>query len=276
MSKKPTLALIGSPLQYSRSDIYHNYLISRLNIDAHYAKFDVTVAQLPAFLEQAKAMKLRGLSVTMPLKEAIIPLLDDVHIFARLMGAVNTVKFENGKSYGYNTDYHGAMTAIRRAYPHALQDKKVVIVGAGGVAKAIAFGLRQLDARMIIMNRTIEKAQELAQTHLTKAVSLSRLKYHVNANCSLLIQATSVGMHDKQVIIKPEYIPTSVAVMDVVSAPQNHWLDKLAERGCLTISGKQFWIYQAIEQYREWFNAALDLSLAPHIFEQAFTETCLH
>lgn len=247
-----TLGLIGRPVKQSQSDVYHNRFLSHIGLPERYGKFELLPEQLPQFMIEAKKNML-GLSVTMPFKEQIIPLLDEIDDTAQKIGAVNTVKFLNGKSYGYNTDGKGALQAIQHINPHPLNNKYAVIVGAGGAAKAIAWELFYAKMEIIIVNRNFEKASALAKSLNAQALPLSSLASIINTKCNLLIQATSVGMLDQNVIIPADKIPSHITVFDVLSAPKNQWLHQLAQQGSLTISGKLMWTFQAIEQYKIWF-----------------------
>ena len=270
--EKVNLGLIGYPVSHSKSDRYHNDFLSDLGLSERYGKFSVKPEQLNDFLLEAKQNAMRGLSVTMPLKECIIPLLDEVDEAAKSIGAVNTVKFINGKTFGYNTDAQGALEAIKHWYPHPLTDKKAIIVGAGGVAKAIAWVLAKAGMHIVIANRSMEKAVTLAKALNAQVCSLDALGSLLEIQCDFLIQATSLGMLDQEMIIDPSFIPSQIVVFDVVPTPQNGWLEKLSQKGCLTISGKVFWIFQAIEQYKIWYDEKLDLSSAFSIFQKSIEQ----
>lgn len=266
------LALIGDPIAHSKSDRYHNYFLSSMHHAARYGKVEINACTLENYLRQAKQSAMLGLSVTMPLKESIIPLLDHIDATALRIGAVNTVKLIDGKALGYNTDIAGAIQSIQHIYHQPLAGKKALIIGAGGVAKAVACGLIDAGVHTTITNRTYEKAVDLAKILDAKACTMDQLKAILQSDCDILIQATSVGMQNNSTIVNPDYIPAHVIVLDVVSAPQNGWLDTLAHKGCTTISGKLFWIFQAIEQYKIWFDDTLDLSSAFSLLQQAIND----
>ena len=249
----PQLALIGTPIKQSMSDVYHRAFFRQMNIVANYEKIELNSDQLGSFISSAKSSHL-GLSVTMPLKEAIIPYLDVVDHTAMHIGAVNTVKFFNHQAYGWNTDGKGALRAIYAKYGENLRYKQAVIVGAGGVAKAIAWELTLAGMKLTIVNRDIEKALHLSKRIEANVAPIQELEKIIQTQCDLLIQATSVGMTDENWILSPDKIPSSVAVFETISAAQNQWLSTLANQGSLTISGKQMWRHQAIEQYKLWFD----------------------
>lgn len=269
--KASSLALIGSPVIQSKSDHYHNALLSSLGRKERYFKLDIQPFELSDFLTTAKQRSMLGLSVTMPLKECIIPLLDYVDEEARDIGAVNTVKFDNGLAMGYNTDVKGVMHAITHHYHKDLVGKRALILGAGGAAKAIAWGLAKAGMHVTIANRTFEKAQQLAIPLNAHACSFDTLD-PILAQCDFLINATPVGMMSAQMIIHPSRVPSHVVVMDSVAFPQNEWISTLAKQGCLTISGKLFWIFQAIEQYKIWYDDTVNLTSAFSNLQHAVEE----
>lgn len=259
--KASSLALIGSPIIQSKSDHYHNALLTSLGRRERYFKLDIQPYELSDFLAAAKQRSMLGLSVTTPLKECIIPLLDDVDEEARAIGAVNTVKFVNGLAMGYNTDVKGVLHAITHQYPKELVGKRVLILGAGGAAKAIAWGLSKAGMHITIANRTFEKAERLALSLNARVCAFETLD-PILAQCDFLINATTVGMVSNKMIIHPSRVPSHVVVMDSVAFPQNEWIATLAKQGCLTLSGKLFWIFQAIEQYKIWYDDTVNLRSA--------------
>lgn len=264
------LALIGHPITNSQSHRHHQSFIETQGLQADYNKIDVLPEQLPDFLAQAKQY-MAGLSVTMPLKTVILPLLDEVHPRAKEIGAVNTVKFTEGKAIGYNTDSMGALKALQKQHPESLAGKNVIIVGAGGVAKAIAWALHQQGVQLTIINRTLARAEALAAPLNARVARYNQLPQAIGT-CDVLIQATSIGMFDSQAICPAPEVPRHVLVMDVLSSPANQWLERLSQQGNLTASGRHFWIYQAIEQYNIWYDNQIDMSDAFNIFQNSMTK----
>lgn len=260
------LALIGYPISHSKSDVYHNRFIAEWGLHAHYDKFEVFPETLAQFLQKAKQSNMLGLSVTMPLKTEILPLLDHVDERARAIGAVNTVKFHAGKAWGYNTDALGAyQTLLSPPSPfRTLQGKKAILLGAGGVARAITWELLHAGAHVTLINRTPATARTLAHTMGAYAATWEAIPALLS-QVDLLVNATSVGMLDANMILEPALIPSSVTVFDVISAPKNNWIDILTKQGNPTLSGKQFWQFQAMEQYKIWYgDKAHDWIFTPH------------
>lgn len=248
------LALIGQPVKQSKSDTYHQYFLSKMKVPGTYEKVEIAAHQLKEFIQFAKE-HYTGLSVTMPLKECICPFLDTIDERALQIGAVNTIRFRNGEAIGFNTDGIGAINAIRHFSSLPLRGRHAVIVGAGGAAKAIAWELTQMGVTLTIVNRNLLKAKQLANQLHVKYAPLHALDECLKAECDILIQATCLGMQDNQQIIAPAKVPSHVITLDVVSSSKNQWLTQLSEQGVVTIPGKFMWIFQAVEQYKIWFDS---------------------
>ncbi|MDR3209301.1 MAG: quinate/shikimate dehydrogenase, partial [Oscillospiraceae bacterium] len=141
------LAVIGSPVSHSKSPLIHNAFAANGNSEYAYLAFDVTRGTLPDFLAAARALPIAGFNVTMPLKEAIVPYLDELDDFTRIIGAANTVVNRGGRLAGYNTDGDG-VTAALNAHGVRLADAYVLVLGAGGAAKAACLALANAGARV--------------------------------------------------------------------------------------------------------------------------------
>lgn len=240
--------LIGNPVGHSWSHAIHNAAFDRMGVNAVYLKFKVD--KLKEFLEYFKSMNLLGFSVTIPYKIEVMAHLDDVDKKARQIGAVNTVAVRNKKLIGYNTDCDGALNALKAKT--GLKDKKVAVIGAGGSARAIAYGLAHEKADVTVLNRSKERAGQIAKDFNCNYRGLDELK---NIDYDILINATPVGMHpgaDKS-IISPDLIKKNSIVMDIVFNPYKTKLLREAEkRGCIAIPGAEMLISQALLQFALW------------------------
>lgn len=255
------LGLIGHPLDKSCSDRIHNAYCQTVGLPAYYGKASVTPNTLADFLEQAKVAGLTGLSVTMPLKEVILDYLDEIDPQAQSIGAVNTVLFKNGKAIGYNTDGIGAIKAIEQKLNQTLSGKRIVIIGAGGAAKAIAAESVKQGAHVTILNRTQAKAKQLA-TKLNCAYGpLTYLPEVLASGSDILVQATCVGMLRAHSLIPAPLLTSSTLVFDIIIQPaMTELLKNAQQQGCPILSGQAMWIHQALEQYKIWLGdtAVLD------------------
>ena len=234
LSPKTALyGLIGNPVAQSVGHLYHNQRFAQKNQDAVYVKMIVQESELQTFLQLAKDIGFQGLSVTMPLKEKVLPFLDEISPDAKEMGAVNTIRFEKGRFIGINTDGMGALDAIEKRM--AVKGKKMLLLGAGGAARAIAFEAKKRGAEVWIHNRTEEKARAL--------------NYHVGipSHFDVAINCSS----------NPLSIPleSKPLVMDIVYSPrETRFLKHASQAGCSIIYGEEMFLNQAAAQSDFWLN----------------------
>jgi 3-dehydroquinate dehydratase/shikimate dehydrogenase len=241
--------LIGNPITSSKSHFTHNQVMRELHLDAIYVKMAVEKEELGKFFSLAKQLGINGLSVTMPLKEQVIPYLDQIDRHAEKIGAVNTILFQNGRMIGFNTDGKGALDAIEEHIK--VENKWVVILGAGGAARAIIDEAVTRGAHVCVLNRTVEKALHLAQKFEIQGGGLDGIKSHAY---DLLINTTP----DPLPISKEEISPQTI-LMDIKSVPKmTPFLEEGKRKNCTLIFGYEMFIRQAIEQYRIWFDSKLD------------------
>jgi 3-dehydroquinate dehydratase/shikimate dehydrogenase len=237
-------ALLGYPLNKSFGHVFHNSQFVRQNKNAVYIKISLQSHELPIFFSYAKKFPFHGFSVTMPLKEKILSFLDEDKA---QVNSINTILVKDQKFIGYNTDGIAALDAIERKIK--IQDKKVLLIGAGGVAKAIAYEAIFRKANLLIFNRDQSKAYELAYKLQCKAFSLDKLEEEMLKGYDVLINATSSGMDDIN-IIPYERLLVGTIIMDVVVKPvETVLLKKAQERGCLVIYGMEVFINQAKKQF---------------------------
>lgn len=241
--KTKIFGLIGDPVDKSISDDTHNELMSQLSLDAVYLKMQVPPAELAGFIQYAKKLPFSGLSVTMPLKEQILALLDEIDPKAKAIGAVNTLVFKEGKIFGFNTDGMGALNAIEESMP--VKGKRIIFLGAGGAAKAIAYEAKQRGGLVTVLNRDKARVLALAQQLGCAGGGLNEMPdaYDLLINCTPAMP------------IDPKYILPSATAMDIVTKPkQTEFLKHAQEKGCKIIYGYQMFIAQAIEQFHLWLN----------------------
>jgi len=246
----PTLfALFGNPVGHSLSPLMHNAAYERMRINAHY--MPVCVDDAAEAIERMRRLALRGASVTIPFKTAVMSLLDQVDDTSCTIGAVNTiVRDANGRLAGYNTDWIGLVRGLEESLE--INDKTFAIVGAGGAARAVVFGIRQRGGIPLIVNRTPERGEKLAREFDCLAYPLARIA-EVSADC--LINTTSVGMtpDDGMSPIVKEVLKNFPWVMDCVYNPlQTRLLLEAAQAGCATITGLGMFVHQGAEQIKLW------------------------
>jgi shikimate dehydrogenase len=260
--KTRVCAIIGDPVEHSLSPVMHNAAFKELGLNLVYVAFTVTSTELKTAVLGAKSLGVRGLNVTMPHKNAVMSHLDEVDSTAKSIGAVNTVLNNQGKLIGYNTDGSGAMIALQEngVYP---EEKKLVLLGAGGAAKAIAYQAAQDVEELVILNRTAEKAKKLAEALKSfdakvKAGTLSSevLKQELPTT-DILVNATSAGMHP-DVDISPvpsDLLHSDLSVMDIIYNPLETKLLKDAKSaGAKVVSGIEMLLYQGAVAFEIWTN----------------------
>ena len=240
--------IIGNPVQHSLSPIIHNAAFRRIGLNAVYLAFEVN--NLEKAMMGIRELDIRGVSVTIPFKTEVIPFLDGVDEVAWKIKAVNTIVKESGRMIGHNTDLHGALDALEEKGD--LKDKRVILLGAGGAARAIGFGLKKKGCQVILFNRSQNRAQILAEELGCVYHPLSCLE---EMNGDILINATSVGMCplDGEILIPKEILKKRMVVMDIVYRPlQTKLLQEAEERGCLTINGLEMLARQGAAQVEIW------------------------
>ena len=224
--------VVADPVGHSLSPQIHNAEFAALGIDAVYVPFRVPFDGLGRFMEDLARLDIKGLSVTIPHKEAIAKFLTKVDPAVKGIGAVNTVLFKNGEVLGYNTDYKAAMDCLENALggavlpgtPSPLHDKKVLVLGAGGVARAIMYGLQRRGAKTTVASRTRSRAQVLADTFGGKCLDWAAR----HAPTDIVINCTPIGMHpnvDESPFNKSSLKPTTI-VFDTVYNPETTLLLK--------------------------------------------------
>jgi 3-dehydroquinate dehydratase/shikimate dehydrogenase len=241
--------LIGDPVTQSISDETHNSLLRTFGLSAVYVKIQVSKSELASFLHLAKELSFHGLSVTMPLKESILVHVDEIDLHASDIGAVNTLLFHEGRIKGFNTDGIGALQAIEKNV--LVRNRQVLIIGAGGAAKAIAYETCKRGGIVTILNRTLEKAQQIANQFQCKARRLEEMEDCAKLGYDILINCTPNALP-----INPKDLLPYSTVMDIKTKKSEEisLLKFALEKGCFTINGYQMFVEQAIGQFILWFD----------------------
>jgi shikimate dehydrogenase len=260
--------IIGFPLGHSMSPVMHNAAFTERGIDAVYLPFET---KDPAgSLMGMRAFGIKGLSVTIPHKTIVLPLLDEVNELARRIGAVNTILNHESRLTGYNTDALGAMKALKKKIDP--QGKSCLIMGAGGAAKAIGWILKENGASITITNRSQERGKRLSFSLDCPFTPLEDLK---DLDANILIHTTSVGMSPNReaCLISEQLFKEGMVVMDIVYNPlETELLKRAKRRGCATISGLEMFIQQGAEQFRLWTGLKPPIT----VMRRAVKETLSH
>ncbi len=251
-------ALIGDPVTKSLGAVIHNAVFTDADINAVYVKVRVTKEELQTFITKVVELPFKGFSVTMPLKESVLPMLSQTSIQTKVIGACNTIRVSNHQMTGYNTDGTGALDAIEKKA--LVFGRHVVIIGAGGSAKSIAFEATQRGAFVTLINRTPEKALEIADTLDCQGGGLELIKEVSEKGYDILVNCTP-----ESDLIEEQWILPGKIVMDIVYIPKNTpFLVKALKKNCQIVYGYEMFVYQALEQQRIWFPETIN---ADKVFE---------
>ncbi len=250
--------LIGHPVDKSVSHLTHNAVFQKLQQNAVYLKFNVKESELTAFFQKIALFPIGGLSVTMPHKELVHSSIETFYPEEAAVQACNTLVFTPDGIRGYNTDGIGALKTLAMTN---LKGKKMVILGAGGTARAIAHEAKKEGAQLTILNRTSRRAEMLAKQYNTAWGALDKLATLMEDGYDVLVQATSVGMAPRldDMPILSDWILSNAHVLDVISNPQETRLLREARlKGCQTYRGIDLFVHQAVQQFVCWFGAGVD------------------
>ena len=239
----------------------HNAALEALGIDAQYVARDVPPAELAAALTDLRTSNAWGANLSIPHKEAVIPLLDSLSPEAKAIGAVNTIVAKNGWLTGHNTDALGFMRALEQADLH-VRGTDVVVLGAGGAARAVAYGLRQAGAKVAIWNRNPDRAYALAEELGLEAFLSDTLLPNAVRSASGLVNTTSVGLEQPDLSpIDDDLLPINW-VCDIVYRPLETRLLRVARQaGIVTVDGLGMLVHQGALAFEAWTGQPPDTKL---------------
>ena len=242
--------VIGNPIEHSLSPKLHNYWIKYNDIDAIYKKQKLNEDELEQIILQVKEKKISGINVTVPFKKKVIKYLDELSVEAQNTQSVNTIYLKDNKVVGHNTDIYGFETSIKKS-DYDLNNKEVLILGAGGVVPSIIFALIKMKVSKIkICNRTKEKAENLKK--LYKNIEI--VEWGNVSNFDMIINATSLGLK-KEDDLNLDFLSISKNKFfyDVIyNPPETNFLKTGRELGNRTLNGKLMFIYQALSAFNIW------------------------
>ncbi len=248
-SKTKVVGVIGKPIGHSMSPVMHNAAFSRLGLDYVYLAFEVS--DLGGAIGGMRALGVRGFNVTIPYKVDVLRYLDEVDAVARMIGAVNTVVNDDGVLRGYNTDCSGAVDALISKVK--LKGCKVAVIGAGGAGRAVAFGVAEKGAHVLVVNRTLVRGEELVSSvngfypGVAECGTMEGLK-----DASVVVNTTPVGMVPDvgATPVLNKFLRKSHVVMDIVYNPiETRFLRDARSLGCVTISGVEMFVGQGAKSF---------------------------
>ncbi|MCY9669412.1 shikimate dehydrogenase [Paenibacillus alginolyticus] len=271
--------VFGDPIRHSRSPIMLNRAFQEAGINAVYAAFHVRPEELGDAVRGIRALGYRGINVTIPHKVEVMQYLDEIDEGARIVGAVNTIVNESGKLIGYNTDGIGYVRSLKEETGIELKGKSVLLLGAGGAARGVAYALAKEGARRIyIANRTKERALELADTisSYTEAIGLGMDELgHVVDEVQFVLNTTSAGMHPHvdEVPLPLEFLRSHHLVSDLIYNPRiTRFLHEAEARGARIHGGLGMFIYQGAFAFEYWTGAPAPVAAMRQVVEQSLAE----
>ncbi len=269
------LCVIGDPVTHSLSPLLHNTLCGELGLPYIYLCQSVTRATLGDFLRGAKALGYAGFNATMPFKELLIPYLDGIDPAAEKLGAVNTVCIKEDKLYGYNTDMPGFVASLRHG-GFEPRGRCALVLGAGGAAAAVAAGLGEAGAKVVVANRTVEKAQRVAALANGTAVGFDPdALARETSRAELLVNATSLGMAGQPPFPGLDFLENlsqDALAVDLIYHPaQTAFLERAAQLGHPTMNGLPLLLHQAVLALEHFTGTSIPLKTAIPLLEKTVT-----
>ena len=253
--KSTLVGIFGDPVEHSFSPAMHNAAFDALGLDWCYVPFHVTPERLGEAVAGIRALKLRGVNVTVPHKEAVMEYLDRVDEQAGRIGAVNTIVNEDGMLIGYNTDGAGFVRSLEEA-GRSVEDRRVAVIGAGGAARAVCFSLLEAGvSSLIVLNRTREKALRLCEElNAVRSAAAACGEPENLEGVDLLVNTTPLGLHrDDPMPMDASLLKADVAVCDLIYNPaETPFLEAARLKGASTLNGLGMLIGQGAISFRLW------------------------
>ncbi len=254
------VGLIGYPVGHSVSPQMQQAAFDQLGLDIRYEAWETKPDELGAIMERLRQPSTLGANVTIPHKEAVMPLVDERDDLAHQIGAINTIVHREGTLIGYNTDAEGFLQALRQEGGFEPAGKRAILLGAGGVARAAGFALARAGVRsLVITDVIVERAEKLAKDLEALGVSVSVAEHFIDAlpPCDLVVNCTPLGMKhsatEGQSPLKPGLVPKEALVYDVVYNPIETPLLLDAKRaGARTLNGLAMMVYQGVIAFELW------------------------
>ncbi len=272
--KAEVFGVIGYPVRHSLSPVFQNAAFSHLGIEAVYVPFEVRPEDLRDALEGLRRAGVKGLNVTIPHKEAVLDIADQVSEEVRDIGAANTLVFSEEGVKAYNTDWIGFLRAAEEITD--LEGKEVLLLGAGGSARAVAYALKRKGCRVFLWNRTKAKAELLAERFGLEVVGSPE---EVIGSVGIIVNTTSVGLSDEGTIFDYSLIRQDQVVIDLIYR-DTPLIKAARERGCSHQNGFPMLLHQGAESFRIWTGCEPPLkvmvrSLIPYGYPKDYPRTPL-
>jgi shikimate dehydrogenase len=244
------IGILGDPIEHTLSPLIHNTAFKKLRLNYCYVPFNVKRENLKEALEGIRALNIRGVNITVPHKEAVIPYLDEISEEVKYIGAVNTILNENGKLKGFNTDAFGFIKSLQEENI-SVKGKSILLLGAGGAGKAIAYGVLKEGAIVFVFNRTFSKAFKIKEffNSIGKIEVVEKIDHRFMEKIQIVINATSLGLKkDDPLPINLEFLKKEQIYVDIVY-PKTPLLREAQKKGCKIIDGLGMLLWQAVRAF---------------------------
>ena len=272
---KHRCGIVLHPAGHTRSPAMHDAAHRWLGLDASYTAYDVQPDELERAVARFRSQGLRQFAISIPHKQAMLALVDEVEPVGRAIGAINTATRVGDRWIGTNTDWLGAIRALERETP--VDGQRAVVLGAGGTARALVYGLLERGCEVFVLNRTLERATALVAE--LGATSAGRLNELADLAPAIVVNTTRVGMNEMISPVAADSLPAEGVVLDAVYSPsRTRFLIDAEARGGRIIGGKWMLVYQAVEQLRRWTSlleappSEQDLAGVVDVMAQAFDD----
>jgi shikimate dehydrogenase len=253
--KTKIVGIFGDPIEHTLSPLIHNTAFQELRLDYCYVPFHVKKEKLKEAVSAIRALNIKGVNITVPHKESVMQYLDEISEEAKYIGAVNTVLNDEGILKGFNTDSKGFIMSLKEQKV-PVKDKNILVLGAGGAAKAIIYGILKEKGRIYIFNRTVSKAfkikdsfSNLGQIEIVEKID-SSLMHKIN----IIVNATSLGLKKNDPMpMNPNLLKNEHIYYDVIY-PETPLMKEAEKIGCKVIGGIGMLLYQAFLAFEIWTN----------------------
>ncbi|MBM6619223.1 shikimate dehydrogenase [Bacillus suaedaesalsae] len=265
--------VIGDPISHSMSPLMHNTAFIHHGLNARYIAFHVTPERLSSAIEGLRGLNIGGMNVTIPHKVSVMKYLDEIDPLAKQIGAVNTIVNEKGKLVGYNTDGIGFVNSLKQLLQEKnLQNQSILVIGAGGAAKAIYYSLIAEGGKNVdVTNRTLLHAEDLIKEHSTSnAVTLLEAEQQLHTY-DIIVNTTSVGMYPQtnDVPMQLSRLKTGAIVSDIIYNPFETQLLKEAKKyGAVTQNGINMFVFQGALAFEKWTGIYPDIETMKSVIKK--------
>lgn len=270
--KTKIIGIFGDPIEHTLSPLIHNEAFSYLGLDYCYVAFNVKKDKLKEATEAIRALNIRGVNITVPHKETVIQYIDEVSDEAKNIGAVNTILNNEGILKGFNTDVNGFILSLKDE-GISIKNKNFLILGAGGAAKAIVYGILKEGGKVYIYNRTPSKALAIKEKFKKFGfIEIVEMDKSVTEKIDVIVNATSLGLKkDDPMPLNPELIKPEHVYCDIVY-PETPLMREAERIGCKVVGGIGMLLWQAAFAFKIWTEVEAPIEIMKKTLNKLLTK----